>query len=433
VIVETLAVGTELLLGQIVNTNATEIAVRLADAGLDHHHQGVVGDNLERVADAIRHAVGRADALIITGGIGPTQDDLTREAICAAAGVPMAYDEAYARRLRDWWARRGRRMPDSNLRQAQHPEGAELIENRKGTAPGLELRVGDTLVFAVPGVPAEMFPMLDDHIIPRLRREAGGDQGVVISRLLRTWGESESQVGELFSDLFESSANPTVAFLASSGEIKIRLTAKASDDAAARALIAPVEAEVRRRMGVKVFGADDETIEQVLLTMLAEREWTLGTAESATGGMVAARITSVPGASNVFRGSVVAYATGVKRGVLGVANHLIEEHGVVSEEVACVMADHAADVLDADVVISITGSAGPDPQERSAGTMVVGVKTPERVMARTLSMPGDRERVRAYTTTAALHLARLAVTGVWWGGASDDATGVTRWSRPGGS
>ncbi|MDJ0960522.1 MAG: competence/damage-inducible protein A [Acidimicrobiia bacterium] len=432
-IVETLAVGTELLLGQIVNTNATEIAVRLADAGLDHHHQSVVGDNVDRLAEAIQTALGRADAVIITGGIGPTQDDLTRDAICAAAGVSMAYDDEYADHLRAWWSRRGREMPSSNLKQAEYPDGAERIPNRKGTAPGLALSTDSGWIFAVPGVPAEMLPMIDGHIIPLLQREAGGDDAVVVSRLLRTWGESESRVGELFADLFETSTNPTVAFLASAGEIKIRLTAKAATDDEARALIAPVEAEVRRRMGAKVFGADDETIEHVVLRRLEELGWTLGTAESATGGLISARITAVPGASTVFRGGIVAYATDIKHGVLGVADHLIEEHGVVSEEVACVMASHAADVLGADVVISVTGSAGPDPQERTAGTMIVGVHTPDQVLAKTLFMPGDRERVRAYTTTAALHLARLALTGVWWGGSKDEASGLDRWMRPGGS
>jgi nicotinamide-nucleotide amidase len=337
----------------------------------------------------------------------------------------MVFNDEYAGRLRRWWEQRGREMPESNLRQAQHPEGADLIINRKGTAPGLRLRSGDTWIFAVPGVPAELIPMLEGHIIPFLQRQGGEDDSVVVSRLLRTWGESESKVGEMLSDLFERSTNPTLAFLASSGEIKIRLTAKAATDDAARELIAPVEREVRDRMGARVFGADDETIEQVLLDLLAERRWTLGTAESATGGMIAARITDVPGASAVFRGSLVIYATALKRSLLGVAGHLIEEYGVVSEEVASVMAEHAADVLDADVVIAVTGSAGPDPQEQAAGTMIVAVHTPDQVVARTLFMPGDRERVRTYTTTAALHLARLVVSGDGWKGDF-----LQRWSKP---
>jgi nicotinamide-nucleotide amidase len=417
-IVETLAVGTELLLGQIVNSNAAAIGARLADAGFDHYHQAVVGDNVDRIAAAIELATSRTDALIITGGIGPTQDDLTREAMCAATGVPMEFDEEYAARLRRWWERRGRQMPESNLRQAQHPEGATLLINRKGTAPGLRLRIGSAWVFAVPGVPAEMLPLLDEEIIPFLRTEAG-ETGVVVSRLIRTWGESESRVGELMADLYETARNPTLAFLASSGEIKVRVTAKAGDAAAAEALIAPIEAEVRRRMGSLVFGVDDETVELVVFSELARRGWTIATAESATGGMIAERITAVPGASDHFVGAVVAYAPAVKESVLGVPHDLIEEHGVVSEPVALAMAEGAATGLGADVVIAVTGSAGPDPLERGVGTMIVAVRTPEDVRTRTLRMPGDRERVRVYTTTAALHLTRLAVAGVWWGSVPD--------------
>ncbi|MBT8208178.1 MAG: competence/damage-inducible protein A [Acidimicrobiia bacterium] len=422
-IVETLAVGTELLLGQIVNSNASTIGALLADAGLDHYHQMVVGDNVERVAADIQLALSRSDALIITGGIGPTQDDLTREAICLAVGVPMVRNDEYADRLRNWWERRGREMPESNLRQAHHPEGAELIRNPKGTAPGLKLKVGDRWVFAVPGVPAEMVPMVERDIVPFLMSESGVG-GVVVSRLLRSWGESESKVGELLSDLYDEHRNPTVAFLASSGEIKIRLTAKASDEAAAYELIRPVESEVRNRMGSKIFGADDETIERVLFDGLAANGWSIATAESATGGMIVSRLTAIPGASEFVIGSVVAYDVAVKESVLDVSAALVAEHGVVSEPVAVAMADGAAKRLGADVVISVTGSAGPDPLGASVGTMVVGVHTPHGTKARSVHMPGDRERVRVYTTTAALHMARLAIAGEWWDALPE------RWTQP---
>ncbi len=422
-IVEVLAVGTELLLGQIVNTNAATIGARLAEAGLDHYHQGVVGDNLERVVAAVRLAAGRADAVIVTGGIGPTQDDLTREALCAAAGVEMAFSDEQAGLLRRRWAERGREMPESNLRQAQYPVGATLLANAKGTAPGIRMRIGDAWVFALPGVPAEMVPMLDDDILPFLRVEAAVD-AVVVSRLIRTWGGSESRIAEILSDLYESSVNPTVAFLASSGEIKVRLTAKATTREEALDLIGPVEAEVRKRLGSQVFGADDETVERIVLGELERRGWTLATAESATAGMVAARITSVAGASRVFRGSVVAYQEDVKTGVLGVPAEIVAEHGVVSEATACAMADRAAALLEAEVAVAVTGSAGPEPQEQPVGTMVVAVHTPEGTRARSLHFPGDRERVRVYTTTAALQLLRLAVTGAWWGSGGD-----THWDR----
>ena len=424
-IVEVLAVGTELLLGQIVNTNANQLGMRLADAGLDHYHQSVVGDNVDRIVDAIRLAMSRAGALIITGGIGPTQDDLTREAICVATDTEMVFDEDYAAVLHRRWEERGREMPDSNLRQAEHPAGAALIPNPKGTAPGLKVRSGDTWIFAVPGVPAELLPMVERHILPFLQREAGGEDAVVVSRLLRSWGESESKVADMLGDLFAEHTNPTLAFLASAGEIKVRLTAKAPTEQAARELIAPVEAEVRSRMGSRVFGADQDTIERVILAHLEVRGWTISTAESATGGLIAARLTSVPGASAVFRGAVVAYHEEVKENQLGVAASLIEEHGVVSEPVACVMAEHVADLLGSQVAVAVTGSAGPDPQDRPVGTMIVAVRTPDETRARTLRMPGDRERVRTYTTTAALHLTRLALEGVWWG-SSDRNTWVSR-------
>lgn len=411
-IVEVLAIGTELLLGQIVNSNATRIGERLADAGLDHFQQTVVGDNEARIAAAITDACSRADALIITGGLGPTKDDLTREAMAEAAGVDMIFDADQEDQLRERWTRSGRVMPESNLQQAERPKGCVLIENPKGTAPGIRCEIDDTWVFALPGVPAEMIPMLENSVIPFLR---GDDDATVVSRLLRTWGESESAIGERLGDLYDASTNPTIAFLASGGEIKIRITAKAASRDEATALIAPVEATVRDRLGKRIFGVDDDTVEVVVLRMLEERGWTMGTAESATGGLVAGRITSVPGASRVFLGSVVSYATEVKESLLGVSADLVAEHGVVSEPVAVAMAEGARERLGADVVVSVTGSAGPDPQDRPVGTVVVSVVTPEGSRVRTLTLPGDRERVRTFASTAALQLLRMSLQGVDWG------------------
>ncbi len=414
--VDVLAVGTELLLGQIVNTNASQIGERLAASGLDHFHQAVVGDNLERVATAIEEGCARSDALIITGGIGPTRDDLTREALCVAAGTPMGFDEDYATRLRDYWEARGRPMPDSNLRQAQVPLGAELIDNPKGTAPGLRMRLGDTWVFSLPGVPAEMLPMLEDDVLPFLRGEAGADSGVVVSRILRTWGESESKIGEMLEELFESAENPTLAFLASAGEIKVRLTAKAATRDEAVALIEPVEAEVRATLGSRVFGADDETVELVLLELLRNHRWSLGSAESMTGGLIAGRITAISGASDTYRGTIVAYDSAEKESLLSVPRELVESHGVVSEGVARAMAEGAASRLNVDVTVAVTGAAGPEPHGgREVGIAVIAVKTPESLQAKTLRLPGDRERIRTFGTTAALHLTRMSLQGVSWG------------------
>lgn len=412
-IVEIIAVGTELLLGQIVNGNAALIGRRLAEEGLDAHYQVVVGDNDDRLVAALTAALGRADAVILTGGIGPTQDDLTREAICRATGRAMAFSEEYAARLRARWEATGRVMPESNVRQAEYPEGAVQLANAKGTAPGIALEHDGAWIFALPGVPQEMEALLDEEVMPRLRRLVGGP-AVVKSRLLRSWGMSESQVAELLDDLFQASVNPSVAFLASSGEIKVRITAKANTEAEAASLISPVEAEVRERLGARIFGTDGETIEAIVLGMLGERGWRLATAESATGGLIAARITSVPGASRVFVGSIVAYATELKHRLLKVPTATLDRAGVVSEEAAIAMAEGAARLLGAEVAVSVTGSAGPDEQEQPAGTMVIGVHTPEGTAARTFQLPGDRERVRTYAGTAALQLVRLAVEGSWW-------------------
>jgi len=303
-------------------------------------------------------------------------------------------------------------MPASNLQQAEYPDGCTLIENPKGTAPGIRCRVGGSWVFALPGVPAEMIPMLERDVIPFLRRD---DRSVVVSRLLRTWGETESAIGERLGDLYDASANPTIAFLASGGEIKVRITAKAPTEGEAEAMIGPVEAEVRERLGTRIFGTDGDTVEVVILRMLEARGWTLATAESVTGGLIAGRITGVPGASRAYRGSVVAYATEVKTPALGVPREVIAEHGVVSEPVAVAMAEGARVRLGADVAVATTGSAGPDPLEQPVGTVVVAVATPDGTRVRTLQMPGDRERVRTFATTAALQLTRMALQGVDWG------------------
>lgn len=412
-VVELISVGTELLLGQIVNSNAARIGGRLAEAGLDHYRQTVVGDNLERLTAAIGEALSRADAVILTGGLGPTRDDLTREAVAAATGRRLLSSPTWVEELERRWAARGQEMPSSNLRQALYPEGAELIPNPKGTAPGLALEQDGKLLFALPGVPAEMLFMLEDHVLPALLQVAGAG-GVLVSRLLRTWGLSESLVGELLDDLYQGSVNPTVAFLASAGEIKVRLTAKAEDARQADRLIAPLEAEVRRRLGEAVFGVDRDTIEVVVLRRLEERGWRLVTAESATGGLVAARLTSVAGASRVVLGGVVAYRPELKRTLLGISDEVLAGHGLVSEATARAMAEGAASRLGAEVAVAVTGSAGPEPLEREVGTMLVAVRTPEDLRVRALRLPGDRERVQTYAATAALQLTRLAVVGEWW-------------------
>ena len=408
-IVEVIAVGTELLLGQIVNTNASHIGAALAERGFDANYQQVVGDNHERLTASIKLAIGRSDVVIITGGIGPTQDDLTREAVCAATGLEMVFSETYADHLREWWERRGRVMPESNLQQAEHPAGADLLMNAKGTAPGLAINHEGTLIFCIPGVPAEMEYLLAEEVLPMITASAG-KTSVLSSRLLRTWGRSESEVADTLDDVYRGSTNPSLAFLASGGEIKVRITAKADDQQGADALIEPMENEVRARLGDSVFGVDDETIERVLLRMLGDLGYTIASAESMTGGLVTAALTSLPGSSAVVKGGLVAYQADLKRTLLGIG----DVSGLVTKETAEAMAQGGRKLLGADVVVSVTGSAGPEPLEKPPGTMVIAVATPDHVQAKELRMVGDRERIRTYAVTNALHFTRLALIGKWW-------------------
>ncbi len=411
---DVLAVGTELLLGQIVDTNSAWIGEQLAASGVDSLLQVKVGDNLDRIVVQLRRLLADADAVVVCGGLGPTHDDLTREAIAAVMGVGLRHDEAVAAVIVDLFARRNRYMAPNNLRQALVPEGATVIPQTRGTAPGLVCPVvvdgRERVVYAVPGVPHEMKEMVERAILPDLL-ERSGEPSVIASRTLRTWGESESGLNErldgVIADL-EAAGTPTLAFLASGWEgLKVRLTAKAATAGAARALIQPVEARIREIVGDHVFGVDEQTMESVVLDLLAARGWTLGLAESVTGGLVGGRITGVPGASKVFRGGVVSYASEVKFDVLGVP-----EGPVVSEDAAAAMATGAARVLGADVGLALTGVAGPDEQDgRPAGTLCVGIALPDLVLARTFHLPGQRDQMRQMSVITALDLLRRTLLG----------------------
>lgn len=408
---EVVAIGTELLLGTVVDSNSAWIGSQLALAGVDCLRSVRVGDNHARMVAAIRESLERADAVICCGGLGPTQDDVTREAIAEVMGVGLERDEAVAGVIRELFATRGRRMPDNNLRQADVPVGATVIPQTRGTAPGLICPVGaDKVVYAVPGVPHEMQEMVTRAVIPDLRRRSG-DTASIVSRTLRTWGESESALAELLDERMRTLddshaagvAAPTLAFNASGIEgIRVRITARGTDAAEATALVDAEEVAVRAVLGDLVFGVDDETMEHAVGAMLLGRGWTLGLAESVTGGLVASRIVSVPGASRWFRGSVVAYASEVKFGVLGVP-----EGPVVSEEAAAAMASGARRVLGADVGLGVTGVAGPDTQDgQDVGTVLLGVDVRGDVTVNQVRLPGDRERIRQYAVISLLDLLR---------------------------
>jgi nicotinamide-nucleotide amidase len=393
---EVVAIGTELLLGQIVDTNSSWMGEQLALRGIEHLRQTKVGDNQGRMVEVLREALTRADAVIVCGGLGPTQDDITREAIAEVMGVELERRDELADVIREMFSRRGRTMPENNLRQADVPKGASPIEQRTGTAPGLICPVGDKVLYAVPGVPYEMREMLERAVLPDLERRAGVRQ-IFVSRTLRTWGESESRIAELLApriDALDETGNPTLAFLASGIEgIKVRLTARGDTAPAANALLDAEEAEVRMLLGELVFSGADEPMEAVVGRLLLERGLTVAVAESLTGGLVASRIVSVLGSSDWFRGGVVAYASEVKRDVLGVP-----DGPVVSEAAAMAMAAGVRRLLGADIGLSTTGVAGPTEQEgQPPGTVWLGLAFGDEIDAIQVRLPGDRDRVRQMT------------------------------------
>jgi len=402
---EIVAVGTELLLGQIANTNARELSERLAETGLDVLHHQVVGDNVERIAEAVELATGRADVVVLTGGLGPTGDDVTREGLARAFGVELERRPEIEDFLRERFRSFERDMPESNLRQAQVPVGARYVLPERGTAPGLVLERDGGVVYAVPGVPAEMREMLEGTILPQLRQRAG--ESTIASRVIKTAGMAEAQVAELLDDLFEGSDNPTVAYLAGSGEVRVRLTAKAASRSQAMDLVAPVEEEVRARLGRAVYGSDDDLLEEVIGRMLQDRGWRVACAESLTGGALGARLTEIPGASLWFAGSAVCYTNEAKRQVLGVPEAILEGPGAVSEECARAMAEGARLLYGAEVGVALTGVAGPEEQERRPpGTVWVAVLGGGGEELRKVVAPGDRQGVRRWAVQSGLILLR---------------------------
>jgi competence/damage-inducible protein CinA-like protein len=406
---DVLAIGTELLLGQIVDTNSSWIGEQLSAVGIDTCEHRKVGDNLGRMVDCLRELVDRADAVVVCGGLGPTPDDVTREAIAQVMGVELERREELVEQIAAIFGGRGRAMPENNLRQADVPVGGDVIPNPIGTAPGLCCEVVDSagakkVVYAVPGVPYEMTDMVTAWVLPDLLERAG-QRAVIVSRSLKTWGASESGLAEMIAARVDQQTNPTIAFLARGIEgIYVRMTAKASTEAEAMALLDAEDRELRSILGELVFAVDDETMESEVLRLCEARGWSLGVAESLTGGFIGGRIANVPGASRTFRGSIASYATDVKRSVLGVDAEL-----VVTAEAAKQMAVGAQRVLGADVGLSATGVAGPDEMEgQPVGTVWFGIALPghepEAISAR---LPFDRERIRQFSTISSLNLLRM--------------------------
>lgn len=403
------AVGTELLTGDVVDTNSAWVAQRLTGLGIDVRHLTVVGDALDDLVTALRAAVTATDLVVVSGGLGPTPDDLTRFAVAEVAGVPLERREDLVDAIRAFFAERGRRMADTNLVQADLPVGAAVIPP-VGTAPGFTVELDGTLVIALPGVPGELHTMVDRSVMPLLRRRGG--LAVTVSRTVHTAGIAESDVAERCADVVDRvhrAGTVQVAFLASQGQTQIRVSARARDAAAAHAVVDPVLAEIVELLGPAVVGLDDEGVEHGIARLLAARGWTLALAESITGGGVGARLVTVPGASGWFTGGVVTYATTAKPLLAGVPDRVLAEQGPVSEQTARALAVGVRDRLGTDVGLAVVGVAGPTTQgDRPVGTVCVAVAGPTGIHMRTVHLP-PRSRVdvqRLAATTALEYLRR---------------------------
>lgn len=410
--VEIVTVGTELLLGDIVDTNSAWLAQRLAENGIDVHFQTKVGDNLNRMVEAFSLALSRADAVVVTGGLGPTQDDITREAIAEVMGTRLHSIPELEERIAAIFRVRTRGMTQNNLRQAEVPEGASWIDQRVGTAPGLICPVDRGVIYAIPGVPHEMEEMFNRAILPDLHSRSG-KRSVIVSRTIKTWGVGESVIADMIRTRVDAQSNPTIAFLAGDGAIKVRLTAKAETREEARRVIDEEEVEVRAILGDLVFGIDEDTLAASLGSFLALRGWKIAIAESLTGGMVGSAIVDIPGASDWFAGSAVTYSSRAKISILGVDPVTIETHGAVSAECAREMAEGARRVFSAEIGLACTGEAGPVPAESEVGDVYLAFSGPDSSRTIGVRLPGDRQRIRLYSTASLLDFGRrmLADTG----------------------
>ena len=411
--VEILSVGTELLLGNIANLDAQILSQGLSALGLNVYWHTVVGDNPQRAKEAVSLAKARADIIITTGGLGPTCDDLTKNVLAEAFGKKLVYDEGSAQRIKSYFQRTGRTMTENNLQQAMLPEGCTILENDWGTAPGCAFEAGGVHVIMLPGPPSECRPMFQYRAVPYLQQFS---EGVIASHTLKLFGIGESQMEAQLREQMNTMQNPTLAPYAKEGECELRVTAKAAAQEEAQALLLPTVEQVKALFGPLVYGVDVPSLEYVVLEGLKVRRLTLGCAESCTGGLIAKRITDVPGASQVFKGGIVSYTNAVKANVLHVPEELLKQFGAVSAQVALAMARGARTALGCDLAVSSTGVAGPDKDDRGndVGTAFVAIATPEGEYVRALHLGTRpmRERLRTQIAHHAFDLARRYLSGL---------------------
>lgn len=402
---EILAVGTELLMGQILNTNAQFIAQRLAGAGVNCYFQSVVGDNPARLFSALSLALSRSDAVIVTGGLGPTGDDLTKETAAALFQRELRYDEESLVALKDRFSRMGREMTPNNLKQAMFPEGSIILKNDNGTAPGCILEKDGKAVALLPGPPREMQPMFEEQVLPYL----AGKEGVIFySRVLRIFGVGESTVEFRLKDMIERQTNPTIAPYALTGEVTLRVTARCKDEAEGEALTAPVIEQIKAVLGGTVYSTHNEALHEVCGKLLIKKSLTLSVAESCTGGLIASTIVSMPGSSAFFLEGAVVYANLAKQKRLNVKEETLSRFGAVSRETALEMAEGMRAAANSDIALSVTGTAGPDggSEEKPVGLVYIGIADTQSKEAYELRLSGGRERIRQAAALHALDILR---------------------------
>lgn len=405
---EIISVGTELLLGQIIDTNAPFISQALSALGIDIYFRETVGDNKDRLGEVLKRAFDRSDIVIAIGGLGPTQDDLTKETIAEVLGDRMINDLESEKSLRAFFIDRGLEIAENNLKQALIPESGWAIPNPNGTAPGIIVEKNGKIAIALPGPPNEFEPMVTDYVVPYLRKKTGSNSSVILSRVLRVVGIGESDAETKIKSLL-SSSNPTIAPYAKNGEVHLRITAKAPSHEEAEKMIDELDAKVREILGDYVYGVDDETLESVVVNMLREKKISLALAESCSGGLIANRVTNIPGSSEVFLAGVVSYSNEAKAEILGVPWELITTHGAVSAEVALAMAAGAKKITNADIAVSATGIAGPGggTPEKPVGLVYLAIDTPNGARVERNLFRGGRLDVKYRTSQTALNMIRI--------------------------
>lgn len=407
--VEIIAVGTEILLGNIVNTNAAYLAEKCAELGLSCYHQDVVGDNEERLSETLKLALSRSDIVLLSGGLGPTQDDLTKEAAAKVFGKELYLHEPSKEAIRQFFAERKMEITENNWKQAMVPEGCIVVDNPGGTAPGIIMAENGKHVVLMPGPPGELIPMFERSIMPYL---AGLASGVIYSQTVKICGVGESKAESMVEDMVDAQKNPTIATYAKTGEVHLRVTATAPDEKEAKKLVKPVVKELKGRFGNHVYTTDNEvTLEKAVVDLLAANKLTACTVESCTGGMLSARLINVPGVSEVFKSGYVTYSNKSKRRLLGIKKNLLVKHGAVSEQIAREMAKTAAALARTDVSVSTTGIAGPDggTPEKPVGLVYIGCNVCGRITVKECHFHGAREKIRESTVAAALSLMRECI------------------------